>query len=429
MLLPIWVLIESRSRAPMLDLKIFKNRLFAAASAASFINGLARFALMFLFVFYFQGAQSNTPIEAGIKLIPLALGMLVASPLAGIYADRHGSRTLAALGMLVSAAGLAGMTTLGVHTPYWQSGRVAADRRRRLGHVQQPQHRRDDGHRPRPAARHRRGRAHAAAEHRRRAVDRVRAGDRHLGGAESDAVRGLLRPHQGALRSEARAVHRQHARRAVGARRDLADRGRASACCARATSEAESATLSFEEHRLGARHACRASRTDMSEASSATEPSLRIGDVARLVGTTPRTIRYYEEIGLLPAAPARPPASTACTPTTEVERLREVMRLKDLLGVSLEELKTLLAAEEARAAVRAQLRREDVDPERRRELLSEALGHIDRQLELVRAPRRELARLEARAVRDAQARAPQAARAGRGRVSTGHSRGARDLGH
>jgi EmrB/QacA subfamily drug resistance transporter len=121
-LLPIWVLIESRSRAPMLDLKIFQNRLFAAASAASFINGLARFALMFLFVFYFQGAQSNSPIEAGIKLIPLALGMLVASPLAGIYADRHGSRILASLGMLVSAVGLAGMTTLGVHTPYWQSG-------------------------------------------------------------------------------------------------------------------------------------------------------------------------------------------------------------------------------------------------------------------------------------------------------------------
>jgi EmrB/QacA subfamily drug resistance transporter len=121
-LLPIWVLIESRSRAPMLDLKIFQNRLFAAASAASFINGLARFALMFLFVFYFQGAQSNTPLEAGIKLIPLALGMLVASPLAGIYADRHGSRALAAIGMLVGAIGLAGMTTLGVHTPYWQSG-------------------------------------------------------------------------------------------------------------------------------------------------------------------------------------------------------------------------------------------------------------------------------------------------------------------
>src|SRR5947209_19490626 len=106
----------------MLDLTVFRNRLFAAATAAAFINGLARFALMFLFVFYFQGAQGNSPIAAGLKLTPLALGMLLASPLAGMHADRHGSRSLAAAGMLVSAAGLAGMTTLGVHTPYWQSG-------------------------------------------------------------------------------------------------------------------------------------------------------------------------------------------------------------------------------------------------------------------------------------------------------------------
>jgi EmrB/QacA subfamily drug resistance transporter len=121
-LLPAWVAIERRSRAPMLDLNIFRNRLFAAASAAAFINGLARFALMFLFVFYYQGAQGDTPLHAGVNLIPLAFGMLVASPVAGIYADRHGSRALAALGMLVSAGGLAAMTTLGVHTPYWESG-------------------------------------------------------------------------------------------------------------------------------------------------------------------------------------------------------------------------------------------------------------------------------------------------------------------
>jgi EmrB/QacA subfamily drug resistance transporter len=121
-LLPAWIFIERSSRAPMLDLSVFKKRLFAAAAAAAFINGLARFALMFLFVFYFQGAQGNSPITAGLKLTPLALGMLLSSPLAGIYADRHGSRTLAAAGMLVSAAGLAGMTALEVHTPYWQSG-------------------------------------------------------------------------------------------------------------------------------------------------------------------------------------------------------------------------------------------------------------------------------------------------------------------
>jgi EmrB/QacA subfamily drug resistance transporter len=120
-LLPAFVLIERSVRAPMLDLTIFRSRLFAAATAAAFINGLSRFALMFLFVFYFQGVMGDSPVLAGIKLAPMAIGMLVASPLAGIWADRHGSRTLAALGMVVSAAGLALMTTLGVGSPYWES--------------------------------------------------------------------------------------------------------------------------------------------------------------------------------------------------------------------------------------------------------------------------------------------------------------------
>ncbi len=125
-----------------------------------------------------------------------------------------------------------------------------------------------------------------------------------------------------------------------------------------------------------------------------TTANLRIGDVARLVGTTPRTIRYYEEIGLLAEAPTRLSGKHRVYTHAEVERLREVMRLKELLGVSLEELKTLLAAEEARAEVRAQLRRDDVHPERRRELLAEALGHLDRQLDLVRHRVIELAKLE-----------------------------------
>jgi MerR family transcriptional regulator, repressor of the yfmOP operon len=121
--------------------------------------------------------------------------------------------------------------------------------------------------------------------------------------------------------------------------------------------------------------------------------NLRIGDVAKLAGTTPRTIRYYEEIGLLPEAPERPSGGHRLYTPAEVERLREVMRLKELLGVSLDELKDLLTAEEARAAVRAQLRRDDVHPNRRRELLEEALGHIDRQLELVEHRASELAKL------------------------------------
>jgi EmrB/QacA subfamily drug resistance transporter len=121
-LLPAFVVIEHYHRQPMLDLAIFRSRLFSAAAAAAFINGLARFALMFVFVFYFQGVQGNSPILAGIKLAPLALGMLISSPVAGIWADRRGSRGMAVLGMLVTAAGLALMTTLGRGSSYVESG-------------------------------------------------------------------------------------------------------------------------------------------------------------------------------------------------------------------------------------------------------------------------------------------------------------------
>src|ERR687885_868202 len=108
LLLPAFYVVERRARAPMLDLTIFENRLFSAASAAAFINGLSRFALLFVFVIYFQGAQGDDPITAGLKLAPMAIGMLIASPLAGIYADRRGSRLLAAAGMLLGALALAG---------------------------------------------------------------------------------------------------------------------------------------------------------------------------------------------------------------------------------------------------------------------------------------------------------------------------------
>jgi DNA-binding transcriptional MerR regulator len=121
--------------------------------------------------------------------------------------------------------------------------------------------------------------------------------------------------------------------------------------------------------------------------------AIRIGDLARLAGTTPRTIRYYEEVGLLPESAGRPSGGHRLYTEAEVERLREVMRMKELLGLTLEELREVLEHEEARAEVRAELSRPDVSPERRRELLEEAGGHIDRQLEMVRRRSAELAKL------------------------------------
>src|SRR4051812_15486868 len=104
-LLPVFVAVERGQRAPMLDLTIFENRMFSAATGAAFINGLSRFALMFLFVFYFQGAQGDDPITAGIKLSPMALGMLFASPLAGVLADPRGAGGVGAPGGGVKGLG------------------------------------------------------------------------------------------------------------------------------------------------------------------------------------------------------------------------------------------------------------------------------------------------------------------------------------
>ena len=75
----------------------------------------------------------------------------------------------------------------------------------------------------------------------------------------------------------------------------------------------------------------------------------RIGDVAALVGTTPRTIRYYEEIGLLSPPPRAEKGSHRTYSEADVARLRELLRLRDLLGISLEELRSLVEAEEAGA--------------------------------------------------------------------------------
>jgi DNA-binding transcriptional MerR regulator len=124
--------------------------------------------------------------------------------------------------------------------------------------------------------------------------------------------------------------------------------------------------------------------------------SLRIGEVAELTGTTPRTIRYYEEIGLLPGGD-RAQGKHRAYSDTDVERVREIIRLRDLLGLTLEELSTLLEAESARATIRREIEQTD-DPAEIRRMREEALGHITTQLELVRRRRHELEQLESELV-------------------------------
>ena len=130
--------------------------------------------------------------------------------------------------------------------------------------------------------------------------------------------------------------------------------------------------------------------------------TLRIGELARLAGTTPRTVRYYEEIGLLPAADERETGAHRTYTEAELERLQEILRLKQLLGLSLDELKAVVAAEEARSVLRAEYRATE-DPAERRRILEEGLGHLDAQLALVRRRLAELQTLE-RELADRRAR-------------------------
>jgi DNA-binding transcriptional MerR regulator len=125
---------------------------------------------------------------------------------------------------------------------------------------------------------------------------------------------------------------------------------------------------------------------------------LRIGEVARRLGVTTRTIRYYEEIGLLGSAGEREAGQHRAYGEQEVDRLRDALRLKSLLGLTLEELGELLEAEEARAARREEWQHADPDPARRRELLDEALTYVERQLGLVRRRREEIDGLESELV-------------------------------
>ena len=121
---------------------------------------------------------------------------------------------------------------------------------------------------------------------------------------------------------------------------------------------------------------------------------LRIGEVAKLAGTTPRTIRYYEEIGLLPGSRDRPARTHRTYAEADVERLTELLRLRDLLGLSLEELKELVEAEGARAELRSEWQTGVDDPLRRRQILDQSLAYTARQLDLVRRRRDEIAKLE-----------------------------------
>jgi EmrB/QacA subfamily drug resistance transporter len=112
LLLAAFIYVESRVDQPMLDLTLFKQRLLAAAYASNFLNGIARGAVTFLMIFFFEIIWSRSPMQAGLMLTPFALAMMIVAPISGRLSDIYGSRELSSLGLAVSAIGLLGLTQL-----------------------------------------------------------------------------------------------------------------------------------------------------------------------------------------------------------------------------------------------------------------------------------------------------------------------------
>ena len=120
---------------------------------------------------------------------------------------------------------------------------------------------------------------------------------------------------------------------------------------------------------------------------------MRIGALAKAAGTTVRTVRYYEEIGLLPSD-SREAGAHREYGDEDVERLQELLRLKGLLGLSLDELRDVMSGEDAREQRKREWHRTS-DPAARERILHEALEQTDSLLELVRRHKAEVETFEA----------------------------------
>ena len=111
-LLTVFCLIERRVQAPMFRLGLFRIRAFVFGTISSFLSALGRGGLMFMMVIWLQGiwlplhgySFATTPLWAGIYMMPLTLGFLLAGPVSGALSDRFGARPFATGGMLAAAA-------------------------------------------------------------------------------------------------------------------------------------------------------------------------------------------------------------------------------------------------------------------------------------------------------------------------------------
>jgi MFS family permease len=126
-LLAAFALIESRVADPMFQLALFRIRAFTAGNIAGLAVAIARGGLQFMLIIWLQGiwlplhgyTYSDTPLWAGIFLLPLTAGILVSGPVSGLLSDRFGARGFATAGMAVFGLSFIGLMLLPADFPYW----------------------------------------------------------------------------------------------------------------------------------------------------------------------------------------------------------------------------------------------------------------------------------------------------------------------
>jgi EmrB/QacA subfamily drug resistance transporter len=106
---PIFLYVEKRHPFALLHLPLFLNRTFSMGIITAALSGISRMAVMFMLIFYFQGALAYDALQAGIMTIPLAAGMLVMSPISGWIGDRFGERAPTTIGLFITMLGLVGL--------------------------------------------------------------------------------------------------------------------------------------------------------------------------------------------------------------------------------------------------------------------------------------------------------------------------------
>jgi MFS family permease len=126
-LLAAFVVVETKVPDPMFRIELFKIRAFTAGTIANFLAALSRGGLMFMLIIWLQGiwlpwhgySFERTPLWAGISILPLTAGFLIAGPVSGILSDRFGAGLFATGGMIGSAVSFALLELLPIDFPYW----------------------------------------------------------------------------------------------------------------------------------------------------------------------------------------------------------------------------------------------------------------------------------------------------------------------